>query len=178
MLVIDSRAGSTAAGLNRYNGEGLFGSIGRKLFASGFKKVINAATRAKLPQKIANAVVNGAQSAGQKIGQSAGKKLTQSTAKLIGKKRKKPTSQSSRGVKRRRHSDVSTLSLATPTISNEEVVPVRKKRKRARLVPVVNKIGKTLNLDRLIDSIAGNGDDSTPISLEKRRKLGSGILLE
>ena len=177
MLVIDSRAGSTAAGLNRYNGEGLFSSIGRKLFASGFKKVINAATRSKLPQKIANAVVNGAQSAGQKIGQSAGKKLRQSTAKLIAKKRKKPSRQSSRGVKRSQ-SNVSTLSLAAPTISNEEVVPARKKRKRGRLVPAVNKIGKTLNLDRLINSIAGNGDDSTPISLDKRRKLGSGILLE
>ena len=68
-LVIRNRRGSAAAGLHRYHGSGLFGSIGRKLFSSGLKKVINVATKANLPQKIANVVVNGAQSAGQKLGE-------------------------------------------------------------------------------------------------------------
>ena len=74
-LVIRNRRGSAAAGLHRYHGSGLFGSIGRKLFSSGLKKVINVATKANLPQKIANVVVNGAQSAGQKFGKTVGEKL-------------------------------------------------------------------------------------------------------
>ena len=73
-LVIRNRYGSAAGGLRRYNGSGIFSSIGRKLFSSGLKKVINVATEANLPQKLADAVVNGAQSAGQKIGKAAGQK--------------------------------------------------------------------------------------------------------
>ena len=73
-LVIRNRRGSAAAGLHRYHGSGLFGSIGRKLFSSGLKKVINVATKANLPQKIANVVVDGAQSAGQKLGKTVGEK--------------------------------------------------------------------------------------------------------
>ena len=74
-LVIRNRYGSAAGGLHRYNGSGMFSSIGRKLFSSGLKKVINVATKANLPQKIANVVVNGAQSAGQKFGKTVGEKL-------------------------------------------------------------------------------------------------------
>ena len=74
-LVIRNRYGSAAGGLRRYNGSGIFSSIGRKLFSSGLKKVINVATKANLPQKIANVVVNGAQSAGQKFGKTVGEKL-------------------------------------------------------------------------------------------------------
>ena len=75
-LVIRNRYGSAAGGLRRYNGSGIFSSIGRKLFSSGLKKVINVATKANLRQKIANAVVDGAQSAGQKLGKTAGRKVT------------------------------------------------------------------------------------------------------
>ena len=75
-LVIRNRYGSAAGGLRRYNGSGIFSSIGRKLFSSGLKKVINVATKANLPQKIADFAVNGAQSAGQKIGKAAGQKVT------------------------------------------------------------------------------------------------------
>ena len=75
-LVIQNRRGSAAGGLRRYNGYGLFSSIGRKLFSSGLKKVINIAAKANLPQKIANVVVNGAQSAGQKFGKIVGEKAT------------------------------------------------------------------------------------------------------
>ena len=84
-LVIRNRYGSAAGGLRRYNGSGIFSSIGRKLFSSGLKKVINVATKANLPQKIANVVVNGAQSAGEKIGKTAGKKV----AKFAGEKLEK-----------------------------------------------------------------------------------------
>ena len=81
-LVIRNRYGSAAGGLRRYNGSGIFSSIGRKLFSSGLKKVINVATKANLPQKIADFAVNGAQSVGQKIGKTAGRKV----AKFAGDK--------------------------------------------------------------------------------------------
>jgi len=84
-LVIQNRRGSTAGGLRRYNGAGLFSSIGRKLFSSGLKKVINVATKANLPQKIANVVVNGAQSASQNLGKTVGRKLTKFAGKKLGK---------------------------------------------------------------------------------------------
>ena len=84
-LVIQNRRGSTAGGLRRYTGAGLFSSIGRKLFSSGLKKVINVATKANLPQKIANVVVNGAQSAGQKFGKTVGQKLTKFAGEKLGK---------------------------------------------------------------------------------------------
>ena len=81
-LVIRNRYGSAAGDLRRYNGSGIFGSIGRKLFSSGWKKVINDALNANLPQKIADPVVNGAKSVGQKIGKTAGQKA----AKFAGDK--------------------------------------------------------------------------------------------
>ena len=73
-LVIKNRYGSTAGGLRRYNGSGIISSIGRKLFSSGLKKVINAASKANISQKVADAVVNGAKSVGQKLGKTAGQK--------------------------------------------------------------------------------------------------------
>ena len=45
-LVINSQ-GAVHAGLRRYNGRGIFGSIGRKLFSFGLKKVINAMEKEK-----------------------------------------------------------------------------------------------------------------------------------
>ena len=61
--------------MGRYRGSGVFGSLARKLFSSGFKKIINVATKANLPQKLADVVVNGAKSTGQKLGKRAGAKL-------------------------------------------------------------------------------------------------------
>ena len=84
-LIIRSRLGSTAGGLRRYNGSGIFSSIGRKLFSSGLKKVINVAREANLPQKIANAVVNGAQTTGEALAKAAGEKLAKVAAKNLGK---------------------------------------------------------------------------------------------
>lgn len=78
-LIVRSRAGAAASGLGRYHrsaiGSGIFGSLARKLFSAGFKKVINVASKANLSQKIADTVVNGAKSAGEKLGKKAGKKL-------------------------------------------------------------------------------------------------------
>ena len=59
-LIINSR-GNSVAGLKRYNGEGIFSSIGRKLFLSGLKRVLNSLEKANHSQKIADAVVNGRQ---------------------------------------------------------------------------------------------------------------------
>jgi len=89
-LVIHNRQGATASGLRRYRGEGIFSSIGRKLFSSGLKKVINVASKANLPQKIAEVVVNGAKSGGEKLGTLAGEKLTQTIIKKTKRKRPLP----------------------------------------------------------------------------------------
>ena len=57
-LVIHSQ-GAANAGLKRYNGRGIFSSIGRKLFSFGLKKVINAVEKENQQQMIAKALVNG-----------------------------------------------------------------------------------------------------------------------
>ena len=88
-LIIQNRQGATASGLRRYKGEGIFSSIGRKLFSSGLKKVISVASKANLPQKIADVVVNGAKTGEEKLGTLAGEKLTQTI--LDKKKRKRPS---------------------------------------------------------------------------------------
>ena len=49
--------GAAEAGLRRYNGRGIFCTIGRKL--SSFKKVINADEKKEYPQKLIDMVVNG-----------------------------------------------------------------------------------------------------------------------
>ena len=100
-LVIRNRYGSAAGGLRRYKGSGIFSSIGRKLFSSGLKKVINVATKANLSQKLANAVVNGAQSAGEnlgktvseKIGKVAGEKVVNTLKKTLKRKKASPEEQ-------------------------------------------------------------------------------------
>ena len=100
-LVIRNRYGSAAGGLHRYKGSGIFSSIGRKLFSSGLKKVINVATKANLPQKIANTVVNGAQSVGEnfgkavseKLGQVAGEKVVNTVKKTLKRKLPPPEEQ-------------------------------------------------------------------------------------
>ena len=89
-LVIQNRRGATASGLKGYMGEGIFSSIGRKLFSSGLKKVITVASKANLPQKIADVVVNGAKTGGEKLGTLAGEKLTQTILKKKKKKRSPP----------------------------------------------------------------------------------------
>jgi len=93
-LVIQNRHGATASGLRRYRGEGIFSSIGRKLFSSGLKKVITVASKANLPQKIADVVVNGAKTGGEKLGILAGEKLTQTILRKKGKRKRSPIDRS------------------------------------------------------------------------------------
>ena len=61
MLVTKSRPGANAGGLKRYSGAGIFSSIGRKIFSSGLKKAISSDISSDLAQKVADAVVSGAQ---------------------------------------------------------------------------------------------------------------------
>ena len=84
-LVIRSRRGAAAGGMGRYHGSGFFGSLARKLFSAGVKKVINVASKANLQQKLADVVVNGAKSAGQSLGKRAGVKLGSIARKKIGR---------------------------------------------------------------------------------------------
>ena len=99
----------------RYNGSGIFSSNGRKLFSSGLKKVINVASKADLPQKIADVLVNGAKSAGQKIGKAAGQKV----AKFAGEKLEKiagdKVAKSVKGTLKRQLAPEEQQLLAPPT---------------------------------------------------------------
>ena len=61
MRLLINTKGAAEAGLKRYNGRGIFSSIGRKLIISGLKKVINAEERKQHPQKFVDAIVNGPQ---------------------------------------------------------------------------------------------------------------------
>ena len=151
-LVIRNRYGSTAGGLRRYNGSGIFGSIGRKLFSSGLKKVINAASKANISQKVADAVVNGAKSVGQKLGKTVGQKAAKFTGDKI---------QSFVGDK---------LQSTINNINNKKRKIIRKKRPLAseeqQLLAPPTKQVKFDNINHLIDnSIDG------PIQ-------GSGIFLD
>ena len=58
-LVINSRGSAAAAGLQCYNGEGVYSSIGRKVLLTGLRNVTNTVTKANRPQLIADDVVNG-----------------------------------------------------------------------------------------------------------------------
>ena len=114
-LVIRNRYGSAAGGLRRYNGSGILSSIGRKLFSSGLKKVINVATKANLPQKIANVVVNGAQSAGEKIGKTAGKKVAKFAGEKLGKIGGEKVAKSVKGTLKRQLAPEEQQLVAPPT---------------------------------------------------------------
>ncbi len=50
-LVIKS-LGAAEAGLRRYNGRGIYASIGRKITSQGLKKVINTDKKKEYPQKL------------------------------------------------------------------------------------------------------------------------------
>ena len=58
-LVIESRGKNSGAGLNRYQGQGIYKLIGRKVFLSGLKEVINSLEKENHSQNIADAVLNG-----------------------------------------------------------------------------------------------------------------------
>ena len=77
MLVIESRGH-----LQRYNGYGMFNSIGRKMFSNGVKAATNKAARSVIVQKVANAIVNGATTATHK----AANAISSGTNSLINQK--------------------------------------------------------------------------------------------
>ena len=97
-LVINSRAGA-AAGLKRYNGEGIYSSIGRKVLLSGLKKVVNSLETRNRWEKIADIVVNGHQRKDQS---------TSSSDQVSGRKR------TTVGVKRKSSKKHSSLSPSQP----------------------------------------------------------------
>ncbi len=59
MRLLINAKGAAEAGLKRYNGRGIFSSIGRKLILTGLKQVIKAEERKDYPQKFVDGVVNG-----------------------------------------------------------------------------------------------------------------------
>ena len=94
-LVIHSQ-GAAEAGFRRYNGRGIFSSIGRKLFSFGLKKVINAVEKDNHHQTIADAIVNGSRPINKKKekivklqGKKVKRKLTPPTASLPSSKVRK-----------------------------------------------------------------------------------------
>ncbi len=94
-LVIHSQ-GAAEAGFRRYNGRGIFSSIGRKLFSFGLKKVINAVEKDNHHQTIADAIVNGSRPIKKKKekivklqGKKVKRKLTPPTASLPASKVRK-----------------------------------------------------------------------------------------
>ena len=78
-LVIHSQ-GAAEAGFRRYDGRGIFSSIGRKLFSFGLKKVINAVEKDNHHHTNADAIVNGSRPI---------KKKKEKIVKLQGKKVKR-----------------------------------------------------------------------------------------
>ena len=89
-LVIHSQ-GAANAGLKRYNGRGIFSSIGRKLFSFGLKKVINAVEKENKQQMIAKALVNGPplSKKKEKVPEQQGKKRKQKLISLPSSKVRK-----------------------------------------------------------------------------------------
>ncbi len=86
-LVIQSR-GAAAAGLKRYDGAGIFCLIGRQLYASGLKKVINGVDKESPSQKLADVVVNRAPPSGKK-------KKKKKSREVVKRKLATPTTESS-----------------------------------------------------------------------------------
>ena len=112
-LVIHSE-GAAEAGLRRYNGRGIFCTIGRKL--SSFKKVINANEKTDYPQKLIDTVVNGrAHPIDKKKKKSEKKrvkqKLTPTVKKRVVVKRKLPAPTAAIPTKVRKYSANTTNQL-------------------------------------------------------------------
>ncbi len=115
-LVIHSR-GAAAAGLKRYNGGGIYCLIGRKLYSSGLKKVINATERENASQKLADVVVNRARSSN--VGEKLAKKKARETVK---RKLALPTTTSSPKVAKLSESTVNQLINSSSSSSGSGIV--------------------------------------------------------
>ena len=105
-LVIHSE-GAAEAGLRRFNGRGIFCTIGRKL--SSFKKVINANEKKEYPQKLIDTVVNGR---AHPIDKKSEKK-EEKTAQKKGVKRKLPSTVKNRVAVKRKLPPPTTTAIPT-----------------------------------------------------------------
>ena len=88
-LVINVEGRNANAGLNRYNGRGIYSSIGRKVLLSGLRNVTNTVEKANRSQSIADAVVNGR----QEVKKVSGTKKPTTRPHIAGVKRKSSISQ-------------------------------------------------------------------------------------
>ena len=99
-LIIHSQ-GAVEAVLRRYNGRGIFSSIGRKLFSFGLKKVINTAEKENHPHIIADVIVNGPS---PPIDKNNKKEKVVKLQKKVVKRKLTPTTPSSKPIKVRKYS--------------------------------------------------------------------------
>ena len=114
-LVIESRGKNSGAGLNRYQGQGIYKLIGRKVFLSGLKEVINSLEKENHSQNIADAVVNGRSSV---VGEKKKKKEKIINKPQAGAKRKSvvlETSQPEIVNKARKYSNSTTEKIVNST---------------------------------------------------------------
>ena len=114
-LVIESRGKNSGGGLNRYQGQGIYKLIGRKVFLSGLKEVINSLEKENHSQNIADAVVNGRSSV---VGEKKKKKEKIINKPQAGAKRKSVvlgTSQPEIANKARKYSNSTTEKIVNNT---------------------------------------------------------------
>ena len=114
-LVIESRGKNSGGGLNRYQGQGIYKLIGRKVFLSGLKEVINNLEKENHSQNIADAVVNGRSSV---VGEKKKKKEKIINKPQAGAKRKSvvlETSQPEIVNKARKYSNSTTEKIVNST---------------------------------------------------------------
>ena len=114
-LVIESRGKNSGGGLNRYQGQGIYKLIGRKVFLSGLKEVINSLEKENHSQNIADAVVNGRSSV---VGEKKKKKEKIINKPQAGAKRKSvvlETSQPEIVNKARKYSNSTTEKIVNST---------------------------------------------------------------
>ena len=114
-LVIESRGKNRGGGLNRYQGQGIYKLIGRKVFLSGLKEVINSLEKENHSQNIADAVVNGRSSV---VGEKKKKKEKIINKPQAGAKRKSvvlETSQPEIVNKARKYSNSTTEKIVNST---------------------------------------------------------------
>ena len=146
-LVIDSRGSSAAAGLNRYNGRGIYSTIGRKVLLSGLWNVTNTVEKGNHSQSIADAVVNGRQEV-KKVGD---KKKPTTRPHIAGVKRKSSISQHQPSKTRKYLHSTSDLAIPQVTgVKRKSSIAAEQQATKARKY-------SDSTLDKLINSSVGSG---------------------
>ena len=146
-LVIDSRGSSAAAGLNRYNGRGIYSSIGRKVLLSGLRNVTNTVEKANRSQSIADAVVNGR----QEVKKVSGKKKPTTRPHIAGVKRKSSIPQHQPSKTRKYSHTTSDITLPQVTgVNQKSSLATEQQTRKARKY-------SDSTLDKLINSGIGSG---------------------